>query len=89
MRFYVLDGYTSNHVNIAMGISSLWKQLAFMESDAKRLLAMHNRRLALMKPLLDALNHRVYGNFARQLSYDCGIASADALDMKSALMEVR
>ena len=43
-RYYVLDGYVSNHIAILKDQSELYRQLAIFERDGERKVKMHRRR---------------------------------------------
>jgi KIF-binding protein len=60
LKFYVLDGYVTDHVKIIQQISTLLKFLAFFENDKSRLRAMLERRKDLLEPILKTINHKAF-----------------------------
>ena len=48
LKFYVLDGHASDHVELLQQQSALYKCVAAFEPDEKKQLAMHSRRVALL-----------------------------------------
>lgn len=60
LEYYVLDGFVTENINICKDISQLYKYLIFFETDNNRVFAMLDRRINLLEPLINAINHKVY-----------------------------
>jgi len=81
-KFFVLDGYVTDHVDICLQRSRAYKFLARCESDEKRKGAMMQRRAAALEPLLKDLNEQAYLGLHKTLSYEVGTSYMDMLDLK-------
>ncbi len=80
--FFVLDGFVTEAVELAQDNSRLYKYLAAFEPDTKRRLAMHARRVALLSPLVDALNPHIFISQQKELRYELGEVHSDMLDIR-------
>eukprot|EP00931_Biecheleriopsis_adriatica_P104369 TRINITY_DN79050_c0_g1_i1.p1 TRINITY_DN79050_c0_g1~~TRINITY_DN79050_c0_g1_i1.p1 ORF type:complete len:702 (+),score=166.97 TRINITY_DN79050_c0_g1_i1:48-2153(+) len=83
LNTYVLDGWVTEHVKILQELATMYKTLQFWEKDAKRAAAMLKRRAALLCPLLDQLNPKVYVAFWRQLSFSCAELYQELYELKA------
>jgi len=81
-KYYVLDGYVTDHVNLLIQHSQLFLSLAHIDTDVKRKLAMQLRRGDLLFPLLQSLSRSSYEELHKQLSYECGEIYMTCLDLK-------
>lgn len=81
-KYYVLDGYVTDHVNLLIQHSQLFLSLAHIDTDVKRKLAMQLRRGELLMPLLKTLSRASYEELHKQLSYECGEIYMSCLDLK-------
>lgn len=82
-RVFVLDGFVTQHVRVAQLESALYKRLIAFETDAKRVVAMQLRRLALLTPVLSAeLNPVAFCALVQELSYECAEVAAEVFDLK-------
>lgn len=59
-RYFVLDGFVSDHAHLVREESRLYRYLSVFERDDKRCQAMYLRRAAALQPLLDKLSPRAY-----------------------------
>lgn len=84
---YVLDGFVTEHVGICRDESQLWASLEANEIDARRKIAMCQRRADLLEPLREALNPRVYADLRCALAFELGQIWSRALDLKEPLLE--
>jgi len=62
--------------------SKLYHYLSSYEDDIKRNLALQNRRIDILKPLLSSLSTTAFGHFHKEISYECGEAYVALLDLK-------
>jgi hypothetical protein len=60
LNFYVLDGYVTEHIEITRNQSSLYNLLIRFENDNNRIFAMEERRINLLTPIYNAINHKVF-----------------------------
>lgn len=67
-KIFVLDGYVTDNIRIQQSISKLYKQLGLIEEDPERIMALIDRRIALLQPLVDLLNHNSYYNLIQEMS---------------------
>lgn len=81
-KFYVLDGYVTDHVTLLQDHSKLYHHLALFETDLKRKLAMELRRLDMLTPLLKSLNRVSFEVLHKQVSYELGETVLAVLDIK-------
>lgn len=81
-KYYVLDGYVTDHVTLLQDHSKLYHHLALFENDLKRKLAMELRRLELLSPVLKSLNKISFEVLHKQVSYELGETCLAILDIK-------
>eukprot|EP01035_Chromulina_nebulosa_P019382 gene19382-25250_t len=86
-KYYVLDGFVSDHVSLLMSQSKLYLYLSIFESDRKRKLAMYNKRIELLAPLLTQLNKSVYEAFHKQISYELDSNTDNPIDKSQLFTE--
>lgn len=86
-RYFVLDGFVTDHYACCNLEAQLWAAVALYETDGRRLLAMHRRRAALLGPLLDAINPKAYHAIGRQMAFDLGTIYGDILDVRMVLLK--
>ena len=78
------DGFASDHVEILQERSAMYRSVAAFERDEKKQLAMHQRRVTLLEPILGELNERVFHATCCQLSFELGECFSDMLELKMA-----
>ena len=61
-------GFVTDHINLLQDHSKLYHYLAVFEEDAKRKIAMENRRIQFLQPLLTSLNRTAFDNLHKQVS---------------------
>lgn len=81
-KYYLLDGYVTDHCTLVQEHSKLYHYLAIFESDSKRKLAMEARRIEMLTPLVRALSKTSYEVFHKQISYELGETALVMLDIK-------
>ena len=86
---FVLDGFASDHVEILQERSAMYRSVAAFERDEKKQLAMHQRRVTLLEPILGELNERVFHATCCQLSFELGECFSDMLELKMARIEAK
>ena len=88
-KYYVLEGFVTEFVELKQNSSKLYNYLSAFEDSPKRKLAMAKRRLAILGPILLELNARVYTGIVRQLSFELGETSSQVFDLKRALVAAK
>ena len=58
LTFYNTDEYLYEYIQICQNISQLYKYLISFEFDSSRIFAMEERRINIIKPLLDKINQK-------------------------------
>ena len=86
-KFYSLDGYCCDYVEIARDRSQLFKLLANFEEDDDRRAKMHKRRADLLLPLSNELSKQHYMLIYRQLVFELGEIYGAILDVKLSALE--
>ena len=60
IEIYPLDGHVTNYVGLLLSHSRLYHYLALFETDLKRKFTMENRRVEMLRPLLQSLSYSAY-----------------------------
>ena len=60
LKVFVMDGFVTDHIKITQTISQLYKYLIFFETDNSRIFAMEERRINMLEPIFNTINHKVY-----------------------------
>lgn len=81
-KYYLLDGYVTDHVALQQEHARLFHLLATFEVDYKRVIAMENRRYDMLLPYLDLLSKSSFETLHKQLSYELGEVVLGLLDLK-------
>lgn len=81
-KHYVLDGFVSDHVNLLQNQSKMYHYLSVFEADKKRKLAMEQRRLDILLPIISAINKNAFDALHKQLSYELGECYLSAIENK-------
>lgn len=71
-KFFLMDGFVSDHIQLLQDHSKLFSLLCTVENDVKRRLAMALRRADMLFPLLDSVSRNAFEDFHKQLSYEVG-----------------
>jgi hypothetical protein len=67
LAWFQLDGFVTDHVNITMEVSTLYKHLAKFEPDAGTQSKLHKRRLRIVWPLPAQLSMRHFMHLIRNM----------------------
>ena len=65
-------GCVTDHCNLLEEHSRLFHHLSVFEKDLKRRVAMQNKRLDLLQPILQTLNRNAFEGLHKQASYEMG-----------------
>ncbi|CEM31394.1 unnamed protein product [Vitrella brassicaformis CCMP3155] len=82
MNYYVLDGYVTDHVRLAILQSALYRHLSYFEPDTQRIASMMSRRLKILGPLVEQLNPQHFLVHVRQMAFECGELCQELHDLK-------
>ncbi|TMW61728.1 hypothetical protein Poli38472_010791 [Pythium oligandrum] len=83
LQIFSLDGFVTAHVRLRQLQSRLYRRLVAFETDRKRQIAMHLRRLGLLTPLLTAeLNPAAYTALIQELLYEAAEVATELHDLK-------
>eukprot|EP00742_Colponemidia_sp_Colp-10_P007960 GILJ01008587.1.p1 GENE.GILJ01008587.1~~GILJ01008587.1.p1 ORF type:complete len:567 (+),score=80.61 GILJ01008587.1:30-1703(+) len=83
-KYFILEGFVTEHISILQDQSTLYKYLVYFESDEGRLLAMHKRRVELLSPLLKELSPFAYVATFRDIAFEVAEINHELLDIKLA-----
>lgn len=86
-KFYALNDYCSDFIDITRDISRLFKLVAFFESDIDRICKMHKRRIDLLSGILKKLNQDIYLMYCRQLLFEIAETFNEMMDLKTEKLE--
>jgi len=81
--YYVLDGFVTEHVDLARLESTCWKLVSVTETDYARLQQMRRRRVARLDPLRDELKADAYRDLRATLGYEVAQVLAVILEAKA------
>ncbi|GFR52201.1 hypothetical protein Agub_g14740, partial [Astrephomene gubernaculifera] len=85
LSYYQLDGWVTEHVNILMDMSNMYRCLAGFEADLPRCAAMHRCRAQLLEPLSGgALNPAFYPGLARSVELELAHVWREVADLREA-----
>ena len=81
-KHFVLDGFVTDHVNLLQNQSKMYHYLSVFETDKKRKLAMEQRRLDMLLPIVNTINKNAFDALHKQLSYELGECYLSAIENK-------
>ena len=81
-KYYQLDGHVTDHVNLLHDHSRMYHYLSVFETDIKRKMAMENRRVDMLRPLITQLNKAAFEVLHKQVSFEVGEAYMSLLEIK-------
>ncbi len=85
LKFFVLDGFVTDHIRILQEMSQLWKGLGRLEEDAARKCKMHKRRINMLTPVLHQISQAAYGQEYQQLSDEIASSYTRILEIKEVM----
>mmetsp|Transcript_50467 Transcript_50467/g.64671 ORF Transcript_50467/g.64671 Transcript_50467/m.64671 type:complete len:563 (+) Transcript_50467:706-2394(+) len=88
-KFYVLDGYVTDHIALCRDVSALYKWLSCFEEDEKRKIAMLGRRAASLTPLIDELGVSAYAGELKQISFEVAEIHMEMCEIKLERMNTK
>lgn len=81
LEVYPLDGFVTEHCNVIKEMSSAYKTLSRLESDADRRVAMEQKRKEMIHPIYKVINPKVYIGLWRVELVHLGNVHRAGLDM--------
>ncbi|KAL0479969.1 hypothetical protein AKO1_000662, partial [Acrasis kona] len=81
LKYYVLDGFVTEHIANLENLSHMYKLIAFFEPDIDRKCAMQKRRADLLSSILNQLNVEIYSSTLKQISFELGEMYSDVWDL--------
>ncbi|KAH9599551.1 KIF-1 binding protein [Trypanosoma melophagium] len=82
LKYYLYDGSCTDHIEIVRDITRLYAALILFEENRDRIIAMHQRRAALIEPFPGDLNFNAYPTLIRQLLFDLGSIYDEILELR-------
>jgi len=86
-KYYVLDGFVTEHFNILQDISSLYGALIVFEKDSDRVCKMIKRRIDLFEPLVQLLNPQHFTFMLQQITFRLGELYSELAEEKFMMIE--
>ncbi|TPX63732.1 hypothetical protein SpCBS45565_g06409 [Spizellomyces sp. 'palustris'] len=86
-KFFVIDGFVTDHVGIVKDMSQLYKHLCAFESDPVRRSALTQRCALLLTPLLESLNPAHFLDLVQSVTYELTTAYEALVDCRLAVFE--
>ncbi|EKG02570.1 hypothetical protein TCSYLVIO_006403 [Trypanosoma cruzi] len=81
LNYYLYDGCCTEHIDIKKDIAQLYAALISFEENRDRIIAMHQRRIALIELFPSDLNFNAYPTLVRQLLFDLGGMHEEVLEV--------
>jgi KIF-binding protein len=72
LKYYVLDGFVTDHVSVLQDMSLLYKVLSFFEDDDERFIAMQKRRANILEDPMKQISHIHFPDLHKQLTFELG-----------------
>uniref|UniRef100_A0A7S3JNX2 KIF-binding protein n=1 Tax=Aureoumbra lagunensis TaxID=44058 RepID=A0A7S3JNX2_9STRA len=82
-QYYVLDGFVTEHIEIARDLSQLYAVLVNEENETKRQIALQQRRIDLLEPLRTKINAKIFADLRAVLAFEIGDIASNMLDLKA------
>jgi len=86
-KYYVLDGFVSDHMTILQDISSLYAAMIPFETDPDRICKLIRRRIDLIEPVVPQLSPQHFPFVLMQSEFRLGELYSDLADAKIKIME--
>lgn len=87
LKFFVCDGFVTEHYRIQSGVSKLYKQLQIIETDYSRAFALVNRRIDILTKIYKEISHTAYNNYIMEISAELSEIYAELHDLRMAQMQ--
>eukprot|EP00873_Tetraselmis_striata_P020987 jgi/Tetstr1/441251/TSEL_029502.t1 len=84
MKCYTAEAWFTEHFEILMDISNLYRSLVAFEPDTHRRCIMHKHRIKALEKLADDINSKLYLGLYRSAQLECGNVYRDISEIKAA-----
>ncbi|KAK3233968.1 hypothetical protein CYMTET_55763 [Cymbomonas tetramitiformis] len=81
-KYYILDGFVTEHINILMDVSGLYKHLAHFDPDTHRQCVMHRKRTKPLEPLQKTLNPKAFDGQWKGIHFELGETFRTIMEIK-------
>eukprot|EP01028_Stygiella_incarcerata_P011167 TRINITY_DN618_c0_g1_i1.p1 TRINITY_DN618_c0_g1~~TRINITY_DN618_c0_g1_i1.p1 ORF type:complete len:631 (+),score=205.89 TRINITY_DN618_c0_g1_i1:85-1977(+) len=82
LKYYVLDGFVTDHVSVLQDMSLLYKVLSFFEDDDERFIAMQKRRAAILETPMKQISHVHFPDLHKQLTFELGEIYTEMVEIR-------
>nr|CCC89706.1 conserved hypothetical protein [Trypanosoma congolense IL3000] len=82
LKFFVYDGLCTDHIEIVKDKVRLYEKLIRFEENRERVIAMHQRCVALLEAFPNDLSFKAYPTLVRQLLFDLGSIHQEIIDLR-------
>jgi hypothetical protein len=89
LKIFILDGFVTDHIKITQTISQLYKYLIFFETDNGRIFAMEERRINILKPILDKIDHKEFAIQWQEVSLELAEIYCEIFESNYELIRVK
>ncbi|GMH63721.1 hypothetical protein TrRE_jg1244 [Triparma retinervis] len=87
-KFFELDGFVTDHIELCLLKANAYKILSLFESEEKRKQAMNLKRVQCIEGLMDkGINETAYAGLIKTLVHEIGSGYMDMFDLKSERVE--
>ncbi|GMI07249.1 hypothetical protein TrLO_g6083 [Triparma laevis f. longispina] len=89
LKFYVFDGFVTDHIDLCLVRANAYGRLSLLESDEKRKQAMQLKRVQSIEPIMEAggINEEAFCGLLKTLVHEIGAAYMDMHELKSERIE--
>ena len=87
LKYYILNGFVTEHVIINQEISSLYKYIVLFEKDLSTKCKLHKRRVNILKPIEAELSLKVYENLILELCFELGNIYEEMASIKRTILD--
>ncbi|KAL0221775.1 hypothetical protein RCL1_001629 [Eukaryota sp. TZLM3-RCL] len=82
LKFFVIDGYVTDHISILRVESQLYKYRSLLDSDLMTCLSFNQKRPKLLEPIIPTLNHSSYAPLIREMRLEVADAYYQLIETK-------
>eukprot|EP00238_Polyblepharides_amylifera_P008751 CAMPEP_0196576318 /NCGR_PEP_ID=MMETSP1081-20130531/5613_1 /TAXON_ID=36882 /ORGANISM="Pyramimonas amylifera, Strain CCMP720" /LENGTH=579 /DNA_ID=CAMNT_0041894895 /DNA_START=68 /DNA_END=1807 /DNA_ORIENTATION=- len=81
-EYYALDGFVTEHVDLLLECSTLYKHLSIFEPDIHRQCVMHDARAKPLEHVFKQLNPKIFEGLYKQMAFELGEIFRTKMDLK-------
>ena len=89
LNFYNIQNFTIEHIKICQNISLLYKFLVSFEPDNNRIFAMEERRIKILKPIFDRIDHKEFIMQWQELSLELAEIYCEIFELNYELIRLK